>query len=338
MGTTACVETKTPLRGVCVFCPGLMLSVTVEGSSVGDEVHLHPAGQGYWTARAVERLGEASTLCAGLGGEVGDVVSAILRAQTNIGLVDVRHAGPSPAYVHDRRAGGRVELARAERPVLDRHTTDKLYSLTLAHAIGAGSCVLTGMDGAVLPDGVYRRLAADLRSLDVHVVTDIHGDPLDAVIGSGGADVVKLSEEDLQTSSPVRVDASGDAWFAAAVEHLAAQIERRDLVVTRGPDRPAVARLGGRWFGVSPPRLAPADTRGSGDAMAGALAVAHLRGLDAADTLRFAAAAGAASVTRRGLGSLDAVLVERLAGLVVVDERASLQDVLEIDGTSSSDS
>ena len=62
--------------------------------------------------------------------------------------------------------------------------------------------------------------------------------------------------------------------------------------------------------------------------MAGAMAVAYLRGLSGADVLRFGAAAGAASVTRRGLASLDSELVNALLPQVRVDDAADAPDAL----------
>lgn len=56
------------------------------------------------------------------------------------------------------------------------------------------------------------------------------------------------------------------------------------------------------------------------------MAVAHGRGLTGGDVLRFGAAAGAASVTRRGLASLDSELVDALLPRVRVDEADDATD------------
>lgn len=42
---------------VMVFAPTPHLTVTVEGTSGGPEVHLHPGAQGIWQARMVRALG-----------------------------------------------------------------------------------------------------------------------------------------------------------------------------------------------------------------------------------------------------------------------------------------
>ncbi|MEZ5264617.1 MAG: PfkB family carbohydrate kinase [Acidimicrobiales bacterium] len=318
--------------GLCVFAPGLLLSVTVEQSEYGDEVHLHPGGQGYWMARAIERLGEPVVLCTGLGGEVGDVLVALVTAQTSIELVDVRHAASSPAYVHSRVDGEREEHARVRAPVLERHTADKLYSLTLAHAARRGVCVLAGNhDCAVLPTTAYRRLGIDLATLEVRVVTDLHGPELPAVVDGGAVAFAKVSDDDLRADGVLRGD--GDRALGAAIATLASW-GSFDFIVTRGPDAPAIARLGGRYHRVHGPRLAAVDWRGSGDAMAGAIAVAIQRGYDPLRTLRFGTAAGAASVTRRGLASVDAVLVQALEAHVEVEAVDSIDAAVAPDDRS----
>ena len=139
-------------NGICVFSPGLRLTVTAEDGPTGDEIHLHPGGQGYWLARSIERLGEPVVLCATVGGEVGDVLAPLLRSQTGIELIAVHQAAPSSVSMYDRRSGTRTLIARSEPGPIDRHAVDELYSLTLAHAIGRGCCVLAGnIDTGIIP-------------------------------------------------------------------------------------------------------------------------------------------------------------------------------------------
>lgn len=304
-------------RGVCVLSPGLRLTITVEAGPAGDEVHLHPGGQGYWVARCIDRLDTRVVLCATVGGEVGDVLTPLLRAQTGIELVAVEQTASSSVTVTDRRSGHRVEVARTGPAPIDRHVVDKLYSLTLASAAGSQCCVLTGnVDTGEIPTSFYGRLCDDLATLGVPVLADLHGPELDEIVESDAVALLKVSDEDLRDDGVVP-DGS-DHVLAAAVTDLAERAPH-DLVVTRGPDRPAAMRIGGAWYRVSAPRLMAVDWRGSGDAMTGAMAVAKIRGGDGVDIGRFGAAAGAASVARRGIASLDADLVEALFPHVVVE-------------------
>lgn len=312
--------------GICVFSPGLRLTVTVEVGTRGEEIHLHPGGQGYWLARSIERLGEPVALCTTVGGEVGDVLTPLLRCQTDIDLVAIEQTAPSAVTMYDRRSGDRTLIARSEPSSIDRHAADKLYSLTLAHAIGRGCCVLAGnRDTGVLPRGFYGRLCADLAAVGVPIIADVHGPELDEVLDSGVVQLIKVSDEDLRDDGAIGDDT--EHGLVAAVGELADRVPH-GYVVTRSADHPAVARMSSRWYTVSPPRLAAVDQRGAGDAMVGAMAVAHMRGHTGLDVVRFGAAAGAASVTRRGLASLDSELVDALMSRVQVDEVDGVADAL----------
>ena len=95
-------------------------------------------------------------------------------------------------------------------------------------------------------------------------------------------------------------------------------------VVLSRSDRPTVARLGGDIYFASTPRLEPADFRGAGDSMTAALTAGLIRDMDASDLLRLACAAGAANVTRHGLGSGSQELISKLAEKVEVSMAAPL--------------
>jgi 1-phosphofructokinase len=226
--------------GICVFSPGLRLTVTAEVGPHGEEIHLHPGGQGYWLARSIERLGEPVVLCATVGGEVGDVLTPLLRSQTAIELVAVQQAAPSSVSMYDRRSGTRTLIARSEPSPIDRHAVDKLYSLTLAHAISRRCCVLAGnIDTGVIPPAYYGRLCADLTAVGVPIIADVHGPELSEILDSAPVRLIKVSDEDLRDDGAV-----GDDLERGLIDAVTDLAERgsHDLVVTRGPDRAAHGR------------------------------------------------------------------------------------------------
>lgn len=92
----------------------------------------------------------------------------------------------------------------------------------------------------------------------------------------------------------------------------------RSVVLSRQHE-PTLACFGTTWYLARTPALAPADHRGAGDSMTAGLAAAMRQGLGHEDTLRLASAAGAANVTRHGLGSADAELIPGLINKVEVD-------------------
>jgi 1-phosphofructokinase len=265
-------------------------------------------------------------LCATVGGEVGDVLTPLLRSQTAIELVAVQQPAPSSVSMYDRRSGTRTLIARSESSPIDRHAVDKLYSLTLAHAIGRGCCVLAGnIDTGTIPPAYYGRLCADLTAVGVPIIADVHGPELAEILDSAPVQLLKVSDEDLRDDGAVGDDLHDG--LIDAVNDLAERGSPRLGRDTRpGPrrrgahGRPLVHGLAAStrrrrlaWRGRRDGRR---DGRG------------HIRGLTGVDLLRFGAAAGAASVTRRGLASLDSELVHALIPRVHVDAADDVADAL----------
>jgi len=301
---------------VCVFSPSLLVTVTVEsGSSDFDEIHFHMGGQGYWIARMVRELEERPILCAPVGGETGRVIRGLVRS-TGFDFSPVELANASAAYVHDRRNGRRDEIAASRSPDLDRHEIDDLFARTLQHSLAAGVCVLTGRRaGDELPIDLYRRLASDLRAAGVRTVGDLHGEELSAFLAGGTLDILKVSDEDLTADGRLGGETTDDVW--AAIDELSRE-GAEAIVVSRGRHG-ALARFGDARYRVTPPALEVVDPAGAGDSMTAALAVALVRGQEPEDSLRLSAAAGAANVTRHGLGSAPVALISRLSSLIDVD-------------------
>jgi ribokinase len=84
----------------------------------------------------------------------------------------------------------------------------------------------------------------------------------------------------------------------------------RGVVLKRGADGAYVAVAGGKTGWVPAFRVEPIDTVGAGDCFNGVFAVALLEGRDPFEASRFASAAAAISVTRRGAQSSMPTRVE----------------------------
>lgn len=299
--------------GVCVYAPSTIVTVTVEGGEEGDDIHFHAGGQGFWIARLLARLGVPTTMCTVFGGESGRVARALVEAESiEVRGVEVTH--DSGAYVHDRRTGDRRTVADRPAQQLRRHDADDLYGVTLTSALEAGICVLAGPHGgeAVEPEQ-FRRLATDLRREGTVVIADLSGPELVAAL-AGGVDFCKVSDEDLQATEAV--DASGSP--RDAVQALC-RAGARHAALTRGA-APLVASVDGRLVEVRSPNLEAVDHRGAGDAFTALIAATQFWGIDWLDGLRWAAAAGALTVARRGLATADRGEIHRILDRVEVGE------------------
>lgn len=304
-------------RSIGVVSPSLIVTVTIEAKdgNEGDEVHLHPGGQGFWVARMIEHLGEIPVLCAPVGGEVGSALKALM--PSNLDLWPVETHNESPIYIHDRRSGERIPVAETSMPLLSRHEQDDFFSRSLEVAMATDLLVVTGRYfGGGIPADFFTRLAADLSALEVPVVADVHGEELDALLAGGPLHLLKLSRDDLEEDG--RISGTGLAELGKAVEEI--RTLGADNIVVSGAEGATLACLGDSWYRVAQPTLQVADHRGSGDSMTAALAVATARGMDEVAMLALGAAAGAANAVRHGLGNADRDLIVQLASRIEVEK------------------
>jgi len=301
---------------VMVFAPAPQLTITIEAEGDQPDVHLHAGGQGIWQARMVTSFGVRVVVCAILGGETGRVLGPLIRAE-EVELQAVYGESRSPAYIHDRRGGERIAIVETAGDPPTRHELDELYGLTLAEGLDAGICLLSGVPepGLVRPD-VYRRLATDLRNNGARVLADLAGDHLAAVLDAG-VDFVKVSHEELLRDGLAADDSIGTLVDAV---HELRKRGAAAVVVTRAEEA-ALALLpdSDTIVEVDMPKLEVADHRGAGDSLTAGVAAVLARGGDLDAAIRTGAAAGALNVTRHGLGTGRADVVERLV------ERVSLR-------------
>lgn len=302
---------------IAVLSPAVYVSITIEHAEGGDDIHVHAGGQGIWVARMLHHLGHHPVACAPVGGETGHTLLGLID-DWDIDVHVVETLAETPAYVHDRRDGDRVELARSHPPTLRRHELDELYDRFLELALDARRCVVTGPEGSESPPpSFYRRLGKDLEATGIEVVADLHGDTLDAFLENGPISALKVSSDDLVEDGRLDEHHEDDAVDQVSDELVERGV--RNVVVSHGSSILATTHEG--RFRVTGPELDPVDTRGSGDSMTAALASALAHGLDTEATLARAWAAGAANVTRHGLGSANATLIDQLTEFADVEAR-----------------
>lgn len=307
----------TPSGKVAVFGPNPMLSITVEALTAdgGDDIHLHPAGQGVWVARMAAELDATANLCGFIGGESGAVLRPLLDAlPIELSLIETAEA--SGSYIQDRRSGERVPLAQSAAMPASRHDVDDLFSATVAAALEAEVLAVCGpYPDTTLPLEIYGKLVADVGVNGTPSVVDLSPPRLNSAL-EGKPALVKIN--DWQLASYVNDSVEGEARFRGAAERLL-EAGAEAAIVTRA-EEPALVLRGDEAWELTPPRFERGAREGCGDAMMGALCACIAQGRDWEETLRIGAAAGAANFLRHGLGSANRETVEKLVGKVKLEQ------------------
>ena len=300
---------------VTILAPSPTLTVTVEDHPQGSEIHVHAGGQGVWHARMLRRLQVPVTMCCLLTGEVGRTLRHLMEDE-DVTVHALTRDGRGSAYVHDRRGGDRIVVDEEDGDPIGRHDLDDLYSAMLRSSDPSSVVVLSGPAGDdTIPADFYRRLTIDLHAAGKTVVADLAGERLEAV-ATGGVDVLKVSHEELKADG--LVSAVTDDEIITAMHRLRAD-GAGAVIVTRAGDPLLLADAQG-VLEVTPPPFEETETRGAGDSLTAGLIAALTRSENLRDAITLGAAAGALNVTRHGLGTGDAELIESLREKVTVRE------------------
>lgn len=287
-----------------------MLSITIEALTAagGDDIHMHAAGQGVWVARMAAELGAHPVLCGFIGGETGTVLRPLLE-QMEVELRLIETVEGSGSYLHDRRGGEREPIAQSASLPPSRHEVDELFSNTVAAGLEADVLALCGpYPGEALPLEIYGNLVTDIRANGTPVVVDLSPPRLDSAL-EGEPELVKINDWELAKYVTGPVDT--EERMLAAARRLLEKGAGAAIITCAG--EPAVVVRGDDAWELVPPRFERGAREGCGDSMMGALAACMAQGLDWEETLRIAAAAGAANFLRRGLGSGSRSVIEDLA-------------------------
>lgn len=302
---------------VCVVAPSLSLGVMIEHDESGNgaDIHLHPAGQGFWIARLLAQLGCRAVLCGPVGGEAGAVLETLV-PMWGVEFAAVRTSRPTTCSIEDRRNGAPREIAGELKLTMHRHDVDQLFDEAFELALAASVTVVTGrFSERCVPLSFFERLGEDLTATGVETVGDLHGPEMRAFLERGRLSVLKISDHELFEDGVI-----GD-MTDGAIRSAIDELGRYDigwLVISQG-EQGAIVAVNDRIFKARPPILRAIDHRGSGDSMTAALAAALLRGIEDERAVQLACAAGAANVTRHGLGSASSGLIDQLAHHVRIE-------------------
>ena len=255
-------------------------------------------GKGANQAVAAARLGAAvrmvgccgddefgARLRAGLAAEGADAsgVRVVAGAASGVALITVDAAGENSIAV----AAGANGLAGPDE-------------VTAAFAAPCEALVAS----AEIPAGVLAGVLGRARETGVTCVLNLAPAPPGAAgLLAGGVDWLVVNEQ--EAAAVLGRPVTGEAGGAPAAASALARMGARHAVVTLGAAGAVLAHApdaAGAAGTVTVPgfRVASVDSVGAGDAFVAALAVALAAGVEPADAVRAACAAGAAATTRRG--------------------------------------
>jgi tagatose 6-phosphate kinase len=299
--------------------PAVARSMTFERLAVGDvnraaAVDVRAAGKAVNAARVIATLGEPVRSVGFAGGASGDEL-----------LADMRRAGIDPRYVI-AQAATRVcvtviDAATAAATELIEEAArvehDEYVAFLRAVAEAGVGCDVIVCSGSLAPgvaDDTYARCAQIFRHSLPLVIVDAKGEALRQAAG-GPRVVLKCNRAEF-------AETFGDGDITAVVRQLnagepdAADDRHLRAVITDGPRPTLVVDRGGAWL-IETPRVPVVSPIGSGDSVAGGLAVGLSRNMTFQDAARLGVACGAANAMTAVAGGVDLGQVERLFNEIV---------------------
>jgi ribokinase len=246
-------------------------SLPAPGETVtGATLMRHPGGKGANQALAAEKLGAEVSLI----GRVGDdgMAGVALALMEDFG-VDL--------------AGVEVDIAAPTGVALI--AVDPSGENQIVVAAGANHMVTPEQ----LPSRIECPLIVQLE-LPIETVEAAVGRAVGFVCANL-APAAPVSEALLRRADLIVVNEVEAAFYGDMLHHGGGRV-----VVTQGARGAEMYHRGVKVAWATPPKITAVDATGAGDAFVGAITVALLEGMEPADALRFACAAGAVAATRAG--------------------------------------
>ncbi len=278
-----------------------------------NQVRLWPGGKGLHVAGTIAALGEPVRLIGIVGPGQADMFDRYLR-QRGVEFHPIPTACELRTCLAVRDQSGQTTELLEEGPLIDDDSVTMFRDLFLSCALESRVAVLSGSLPRGAPDGLYGSLAAAIGGSPTPVILDASGVRLRLGLQAHPYAVKpnRLEAADL-VGQPIR---SVDEALSAARTLASGGV--RLVVISLGRDG-LVACWDGAAYTISVPPQSVKNDVGAGDCLVGGLAVGMKRGLERIETLRLAAACGAAKVVREETGCLVRADVERLLPEIVIE-------------------
>jgi tagatose 6-phosphate kinase len=286
------------------LCPGAVHRL--------NNVRIWPGGKGLHIAATIAALGEPVRLIGIVGPGQADMFDRFLR-QRGVEFHPIPTACEMRTCLALRHAGGDTTELHEEGPLIDDDSVMMFRDLFLSSALESRVAVLAGSLPRGAPDGLYGSLTSAIAGSSTPVLLDASGDRLRLGIDARPY-AVKPNRAEAADLVGRPIASVSDALEAA--QSIASRGVRL-VVVSLGRDG-FVASWDGALYRAETADSPCLNDVGAGDCLVGGLAVGITRGLDRLETLKLAAACGAAKVLREETGLVAAEDVDRLLpGMVV---------------------
>lgn len=246
-------------------------SLPAPGETVtGATLMRHPGGKGANQALAAEKLGAEVALIGRVGNDgMADVALSLLEDfGVDLAGVEVDIAAPTGVALIAVDPSGENQIV-----------------------------VAAGANHMVTPEQLPARIEGPLivqLELPIETVEAAVGRAVGFVCANL-APAAPVSEALLRRADLIVVNEVEAAFYGDMLHHGGGRV-----VITQGPRGAEMYHRGVKMAWATPPTITAVDATGAGDAFVGAITVALLEGMDPAEALRFACAAGAVAATRPG--------------------------------------
>lgn len=230
----------------------------------------HPGGKGANQALAAEKLGAEVCLIGRVGddGMAGEALALMEEFGVDLAGVETDIAAPTGVALIAVDPTGENQIV-----------------------------VAAGANHAMTPEQLPSRIESPLI-----VQLELPIETVEAAVGRATgfvcanlAPAAPVSDQLLRRADLIVVNEVEAAFYGQMLHHGGGRV-----VVTQGARGAEMYHRGVKMAWATPPSVVAIDATGAGDAFVGAITVALLEGMDPAQALRFACAAGALAATRRG--------------------------------------
>lgn len=273
-----------------------------------------PGGKGVHVALTVAALGEPVRLVGPIDAG-NDARFRRFLSERGVEFRGVPVKGEIRTCLAVREADGRITELLEPGPALDAGERSALIARVTELAEADGIVVLTGSLPPGMPDSTYADTIGALRHRGVRCLLDTSGAALAEGL-TAGPFLVKPNRDEAEGLAGKPIASPRDAW--QALQSFSERGARR-AILSRGAEG-ALVLWEGRRYRVRPPAVDAINPVGSGDCFLGGLAVGLRLGSSVHDSLRLAAACGAANAARPETGAVSRDAVEALVRRASVEE------------------